>query len=169
VSILVCYDGSRSAKEALAVAAKTISAEPITLLHIWAPPQAVLADSFADPGVTADPSVEDLERFCLDRAQVILTEGHDLARSLGIEVEELLVRGDDATWRTILDTTAERQCRLIVVGTRGRTAVQSNLLGSVSNAVVHRSQIPVLIVPGPSPTPAPTHERETSAVALAQD
>jgi nucleotide-binding universal stress UspA family protein len=167
VSILVCYDGSRSAKEALAVAAKTLSAEPITLLHIWAPPQAVLADSFADPGVTADPSMEDLERFCLDRARVILAEGHDLARSLGIEVEELLVRGDGVAWRTILDTAAERQCRLIVVGTRGRTAVQSNLLGSVSNAVVHHSQVPVLIVPGPSP--APTPELDTSAVALAQD
>jgi nucleotide-binding universal stress UspA family protein len=166
VSTLVCYDGSRSAKEALAVAAKTLSAEPITLLHIWAPPQAVLADSFADPGVTADPSLEDLERFCLERAQVILTEGHELARALGIEVEQLLVRSGGAAWRTILDTAVERECRLIVVGTRGRTAVQSNLLGSVSNAVVHHSQIPVLIVPGPSP--APTHEPDAEAVALGQ-
>jgi nucleotide-binding universal stress UspA family protein len=167
VSILVCYDGSRSAKEALAVAAKTLSAEPITLLHIWAPPQAVLADSFADPGVTADPSFEDLERFCLERARVIVTEGHDLARSLGIEVDELLVRSDGAAWQTILDTATERECGLIVLGTRGRTAVQSNLLGSVSHAVVHHSQIPVLIVPGPVAKPA--DERDAGPVALAHD
>jgi nucleotide-binding universal stress UspA family protein len=167
VSILVCYDGSHSAREALAVAAKTLSAEPITLVHIWAPPQAVLADSFADPGVTADPSVEDLERFCLDRARVILAEGQDLARSLGIEVEELLVRSGGATWRTILDTAADRDCQLIVLGTRGRTAVQSNLLGSVSNAVVHHSHIPVLIVPGP--VAKPTHGVTAAVGAAARD
>jgi nucleotide-binding universal stress UspA family protein len=50
-------------------------------------------------------------------------------------------------WHTILDVAGGVDADLIVVGTRGANAVQEQLLGSVSNGVVHHSRRPVLIVP----------------------
>ncbi len=150
MSILICYDGSLSAEEALSVAASTLSSHQITLLHVWERPYAILADGFSDPGIAVGPSDADLERSCLERAQEVLTEGHDRARALGLQVEERLEPDHVTVWGTILDVAHELASELIVIGTRGRTAVQPNLLGSVSGAMVHHSDVPVLVVPGPS-------------------
>ena len=57
-------------------------------------------------------------------------------------------RTDETVWRTIIDVAEELSASLLVLGTRGTTAVKSHLLGSVSNAVIHHSSRPVLVVPG---------------------
>jgi nucleotide-binding universal stress UspA family protein len=150
MSILVCYDGSSSAKEAISVAEATLSKDNIVLLHVWNAPVAFLADAFSDPGIVADPSVAELEQLALERAQTIAAEGRELARARGLEVDVRLERNDSGVWSTILDVAGDTDAELIVIGTRGRTAVQSALLGSVSGAVVHHSGRPVLVVPVPA-------------------
>ncbi len=50
MSILICYDGSPSAKRAVSVASATLPHGHATLLHVWEPPAAFLADAFGDPG-----------------------------------------------------------------------------------------------------------------------
>lgn len=52
--------------------------------------------------------------------------------------------------QTILDVGEGTGATLIVIGTQGTTAVLTDLLGSVSNAVVHRSRPPALVVPARS-------------------
>ena len=37
-------------------------------------------------------------------------------------------------------------CDIIIIGTRGMSGIKERLLGSVSNHIVHKSSIPVLIV-----------------------
>jgi nucleotide-binding universal stress UspA family protein len=160
MSILICYDGSRSAKEAIAVAANTLASNEITLLHVWDRPGAVRADVFRNPDVVAGPSFADRERDWMQHGQTIVSEGQDLARSLGVEVDERLEPARVTVWRTILDVAHELASELIVVGTRGRTAVQPNLLGFVAVSVVHHSDVPVLVVPMPLLTTAtPMHEK----------
>jgi nucleotide-binding universal stress UspA family protein len=146
MSIVLCYDGSASAKKAIAVAQATLSNAAITLLHVWNPPDAFLPDAFGTLGL-ADPPVAELERLALERAQTIAGEGRELAHALGLDVAVRVERNDSSVWRTILDVAEESEAELIVIGTRGRTAVQSALLGSVSGAVVHHSAKPVLVVP----------------------
>jgi nucleotide-binding universal stress UspA family protein len=46
----------------------------------------------------------------------------------------------------LLKQIAEGQHDLVVMGSRGRGAVRSALLGSVSHHVLHHSDVPVLIV-----------------------
>ncbi len=46
----------------------------------------------------------------------------------------------------ILDFAKEKKFDLIVIGARGFGSVKGIFLGSVSNAVVHKSKIPVLVV-----------------------
>jgi nucleotide-binding universal stress UspA family protein len=148
--ILICYDGSPSAKHAVAAAHATLGHKAVTLLHVWNPPAEFAADSFSLPSSPSGPSIVELERFAVERAQVIAEEGQQLARQLGLPVEALVVRNETAVWSTILDVAAETDAELIVIGTHGATAVQSHLLGSVSNAVVHHSERPVLVVPASS-------------------
>ena len=47
----------------------------------------------------------------------------------------------------LIDVAVSHQAGLIVVGTRGRSDVASMLLGSVAHEVVHKSPLPVLVVP----------------------
>jgi nucleotide-binding universal stress UspA family protein len=48
--------------------------------------------------------------------------------------------------QTILDTAAEENCFVIVMGTRGRSKIQKALMGSVSDYVLKNANTPVIIV-----------------------
>jgi nucleotide-binding universal stress UspA family protein len=149
MSTLVCYDGSASAKRAIAVAQATLAHDGMVVLHVWNPPNAILADAFSDPGATQIPPAEKMEELALEYANKVLAEGRELAARDGLQPETRLERNDSSVWSTILGVAEELDAAVIVVGTRGRTAVQSSLLGSVSGAVVHHSERPVLVVPAP--------------------
>ena len=62
MSILISYDGSPSAKHALAVAAAVMPASRVTLMHVWNPPDPILHDSFGAPDVVAGASGRSLDR-----------------------------------------------------------------------------------------------------------
>ena len=147
MSILICYDGSASAKHLLAITEKVVDNAPTVLLHVWSPPERVLADAFADRQDDRGPTYEELETWVRERAADTLNEGQALAESLGVTVTPLSERNRSTVPDTILEVADELDAELIVTGTRGATAVQSGLLGSVSGAVVHRTRRPVLVVP----------------------
>jgi nucleotide-binding universal stress UspA family protein len=50
----------------------------------------------------------------------------------------------------ILNVTDEEGCDLIILGTHGKGFLKQTFLGSVSNAILHRAQKPVLLIPFPS-------------------
>ena len=47
----------------------------------------------------------------------------------------------------LIDVAQSHQAGLIVIGTRGRSDIASMLLGSVAHEAVHKSPLPVLVVP----------------------
>ncbi len=148
MTIVICYDGSDSAKRAIGMAHSIVGDRPATLLHVWSPPDQVLADSFS---TRAGPvaSLAEFEAAAREWAEQVTRDGCELARQAGFAVEPRVERAGVSVWKTILDAADELDAEAIVLGTRGRTAVQSALLGSVSNAVVHHSRRPTLIVPLP--------------------
>jgi nucleotide-binding universal stress UspA family protein len=151
MSTLICYDGSPSAKRALSVAASAVDGAPAVLLNVWNPPQRVLADSFGITEHDAGPSFVALEELIAHRAAGVLADGEELAGRLGFAVTSRQEVNRSSVWQTILDVADEVDASLIVTGTHGTTAVQSDLLGSVSNALVHHARRPVLVVPTPDP------------------
>jgi nucleotide-binding universal stress UspA family protein len=77
-------------------------------------------------------------RVALDRAQT-------LARQENCEADEEILEGTAA--EQIVELAQARNAPLIVVGSRGLGAVTGALLGSVSSAIIHRADRPVLVVP----------------------
>ncbi|HEY5716310.1 MAG TPA: universal stress protein [Psychromonas sp.] len=67
------------------------------------------------------------------------------ARSEGIETHAIFIEGVPAL--SILDLVQKMNADLIVVGTHGHGAVSRLFLGSVSKAIVNKSECPVLLIP----------------------
>jgi nucleotide-binding universal stress UspA family protein len=74
---------------------------------------------------------------------------HTAARAIhaGVPHVALLKWGNVA--ETILQTAAEEQCDLIVLGSRGLSGFKRLMLGSISNAVAAKAQCPVLVIKQP--------------------
>lgn len=62
----------------------------------------------------------------------------------GISSEIILERGEPGP--VITATADDKKSDLIVLGSRGKGAVKSILLGSVSNYVLHHTKVPVLLI-----------------------
>ena len=120
------------------------------LLHVWNPPERVLSDAFGLKDEDAGLTYEKLQTAIEHRAATVLAQGQERAAQQGVTVTVRQERNSSSVWQTILNVADEIDAALIVTGTHGATAVQSNLLGSVSNALVHHSRRPVLVVPDPS-------------------
>ncbi|HEX5193196.1 MAG TPA: universal stress protein [Solirubrobacteraceae bacterium] len=149
LSTLICYDGSASAEHALDLARQMLDRYQKVLLTVWTVPERIHADSFGYESPPGAPSYEQLCELVEQAAQESAEQGAQMAAQLGLDVQIRVERNRSTVWRTILDVADELDSDLIVVGTRGTTAVQSGLLGSVSGSLVHESRRPVLLVPTP--------------------
>jgi nucleotide-binding universal stress UspA family protein len=142
--LLIAYDGSEQAGEAIDFAAKIFAAgTPATVLFAWEP-TAIYAGTLGMP-VAAIPA-EAVERD--EAAATRLAEaGAERARALGLDAHGRVEEATTSAWRTIVDAAERDHADLIVMGTRGLSGVKSLLLGSCSHHVAQHALSPVLIVP----------------------
>ena len=133
--ILIATDGSSGANEAVetGLALARESGAKATLVYVRRGPHAFLGEPFYQSGLT--------EEF--GRARAALSAGAARATELGIEADTEILEGHAAS--RILELARAREARLIVVGSRGRSAVAEALLGSVSNELVQKADRPVLV------------------------
>jgi len=146
--ILIAYDGSADARSAVDHAAKLWPAGPVAVVTIWTPFIEVLTHTGAGlaPGIV---NYEEIDEASAKNALERANEGAELARAAGLEAQARARRQDTTTAAAILDEAADVGASAIVVGTRGLTGIKSILLGSVSHAVLHHADLPVLVVPSP--------------------
>ena len=78
-------------------------------------------------------------------AAAAAAEARGIDPSVAVEPLVVGLRPLDA----LIETAAERAARLIVVGSMGETPILGAILGSVPHKLLHRSRIPVLVVPHP--------------------
>lgn len=124
---------NRAASIARAFAARLV------LLHVAAPdPDFVGFD--VGPQSVRDARARELR----DEHRELQRRADDL-RERGIDVEALLVQGP--TVDTILGKAAHLDADLLVLGSHGHGALHRALVGSVSEGVLRRGLLPVLIVP----------------------
>lgn len=128
----------RAAGFADALAAKLV------FLHIVAPEPAFVGyDAYAYPG-------RDARAGELREEKKLLTETVEGVRELGIDASAYMK--ESPVVEGILEFAEEHQIDLIVVGTHGKGAIKRALLGSVSQQILHKTRIPVLIIPPTTPT-----------------
>lgn len=80
----------------------------------------------------------------LEEARAALEMAEVEAERVGVPYESEILEGDPAS--CIVDAALYRDADLLVVGSRGRGALTSALIGSVSHEVTERSSVPVMIV-----------------------
>ncbi|MGQ0795923.1 MAG: universal stress protein [Nitrosopumilaceae archaeon] len=84
------------------------------------------------------------EKELRKRGKEIMEEAKVRCAQNGIVFNEKITDGHES--EEIVGYAAEKNFDLIVIGARGLGSVKEVFLGSVSNSVLHKSKVPVLIV-----------------------
>jgi nucleotide-binding universal stress UspA family protein len=148
--ILIAFDGSAAARQAVSDAARLMRPRRTLVLTVW---EAALAYATvaSSPDVGMTPTVDPSTVLMVDdelrrQAERVSGEGAELARSLGLDAEPLVVPDSGDVARAILDVARERQAAVIVMGSRGLSGLRARLEGSASKSVAKHAQCPVVIV-----------------------
>lgn len=143
--ILVPYDGSNGAEMALVKAtelARMCDAHLIILTvyrhHSMLEASLSMVRGNTDPGGNLDATMRQTARDAADYAK-----SH--ARDAGVEKVSAFIKAGQPA-RTIASMAKEKECDLIVLGSRGLGATENYLLGSVSHKVTGLAHCPVLVV-----------------------
>ncbi len=146
--LLLCYDGSAGSQAAVDLAARLFGGMPVTVLTVWESFTDVLARSAAGlPYVQGMADVQQIDAAAQKQALATATEGAERAQGAGTAAEARTEQRVGSVADTILAVAAEGDAEAILLGTRGRGGLKSLFLGSVSHAVVHLADRPVLVVP----------------------
>ena len=165
--VLLCFDGSADAANAIAVAGTLLGPREATVLTVWEP---VAMWQPYDPAAVLSAGVTRLssERLGLDEiaseiARATMQRGVELAREAGFSASGELKSGK--AWRAICEAAEKMAAAPIVLGARGLSRMQSLLLGSVSSAVAAHANQALLIVPAPPPEAEPASRPAARASA----
>lgn len=136
--IVLGYDGSDGSKAALRVAVTVAKAfdAPLTIVFGYEP----------NPmgGETADYK-DQLEKIGSAHLAAAVEEAKALDASVAVESIVAPLRPVES----LLEASLERGARVIVVGGTGDRPIMGAILGSVPHKLLHRSTVPVLVVPTP--------------------
>ena len=156
--IVISYDGSPDAQEAIARGAEVLRGQQAIVLTVWQP-----FDSAAlglSGGVTDMRQGDDASRI---HAQQLAQDGARLATEAGFEATPRIVDRRTTIADAILDQADALDATAILIGSRGLTGLKSLLLGSVSHAVIQHADRPVIVVASPEVAAARAHERSTAS------
>lgn len=156
LAVLVAVDGSNASNRAVQYAALQAAVNPrlrIVLLNVQ--PRIISGN------VRRFASRVQIEAYAQEQAEAAMRPAARILDKAGVRHGRRVATGSVA--ETILETAADSQCGRIVLGTRGRGAAKSLLLGSVAYGVVHHAEVPVTVVkqalPAPVLLPGPAARR----------
>jgi nucleotide-binding universal stress UspA family protein len=135
---VVGYDGSACAKAALKAAADLAESTGAGLVVVF---------GYEPPSMRAGGPVGYQKDAIEAIGEERLAEAAAALAGTSVPVETLAVPALPV--EGLLETAAARGASLIVIGTRGETPLMGAVLGSTAYKLLHRSPLPVLVVPAP--------------------
>src|SRR5436309_15603386 len=111
--VLIAYDGSAAAREAVRVAAKLMGACHMLVVTVWEDGLAYAAQPMAPDQMAMTPMVNpevahDVDHGMHQHAERVCHSGADLARSLGVAADPLAVPDEGNVSATFLAVARER-------------------------------------------------------------
>jgi len=133
-NILVPFDNSVISKRALnkAIVLANLTDAKITLVHVISYPK------------TIAKIVGPYKGTMIAYAKKFMDEVKKYSTSENVMVETQILYGNSA--EEILKLMGKKKFELVVMGRKGTTKITGPSLGSVSNSLVQRSKVPVLVV-----------------------
>jgi nucleotide-binding universal stress UspA family protein len=142
--VIICYDGSTKAAEALAYAAALLPGAPAAVVTVWRPiVEELLATAGTTPAIADPAEANERQRRA---ARELAREGASSAAEAGLAVEAIVVETTGPIWEGIEQAAEQHDARLIVCGT-DRSGLRTALPGSVAAALVDHASRPVLVRP----------------------
>ncbi|WP_123537218.1 universal stress protein [Halosimplex salinum] len=137
--ILVPVDRSEQAHEAFDFVAEEFDDAEVVLLHVINP---------AEAGYSAQASIPTFSEEWYEGEKAAAEELFGEIAALAADTELTVTREIEVgkPIRAIVDYAADHDVDQIVMGSHGRSGVTRILLGSVAEAVVRRSPVPVTVV-----------------------
>jgi nucleotide-binding universal stress UspA family protein len=152
--VVIAYDGSPAADQAILEGGALLSGRPALVLVVW---KAGLGFELVElPAATIglppasldiDTAVE-IDQAMQERAQALASHGAGLAREAGFEAEGLAVADEVhvPVAETIVRVARERDAAAVVVGAHGHGRLSEVILGSTSRDVIRHALSPVVVV-----------------------
>ena len=137
MAVLVAYDGSGPAQEALEHAVDQYGDREIILLR-------VIEVAGGATGAGLNLAQETLREQRKEVTEELSEEVADLINTEGLDLRMESVVGRPA--QEIVDFAEEHDVDHIIVGNHGREGISRVLLGSVAEKVVRRAHVPVTVV-----------------------
>lgn len=134
-NVLVPIDGSKASLKALnsAIEIAQMSGAQITILHVI-------------PAIeeSTKSRIEKFEKQIEKQGQGILDDAATIAKKQKVKFKTSLTR--DSPGHAIVRLAKKGKFDHVVMSTTGTGSAQDDMLGSVSNYVVHKSEIPVYLI-----------------------
>jgi len=137
--ILVAYDGSKAAEDALEQAimlAKDNESTELEVIHVYNIPNFMIGEAIFTAPAGHEQEVIAFSKAVIEKAKRLLKDTPHYKVSLHY--------GNPA--KVILEQAEETKCDLIVMGSKGISGIMEFMIGSVSHNIVLHAKVPVLIV-----------------------
>jgi len=144
--LLVCYDGSEGAREALEAATRVLASREAVVACYWQP-FGVATRRFAVDLLELVQDADSINEREEAQARQLADEGAERARAAGLDAEAAAVKISTPIDEAILNHAEDIDAAAIVLGSRSRSSLRSLILGDVANEVVQRATRPVFVSP----------------------
>jgi nucleotide-binding universal stress UspA family protein len=140
MKLLVAVDGSKNAVKATKYAVKLLGAingdRSITLISVHDDTGLLHATRFVGKDVVQD--------YLRETADKDLADAHKVLERADLKHDMIIRTGRVA--QEIVDTASKGKYDMIVMGSKGRSALKDLLIGSIAQRVLGLSKVPVLLV-----------------------
>lgn len=142
--ILVTTDGSKQARKAIEYAARFAkqTGATVTLISV------IDKSSFVPLSIPVTASAkltEPIENYLKRAAESYIEEAEKIFRTGGVPVRKVIRSGHPV--EEIIKEAEKSKVDLIIIGSRGKSALKAAVLGSVTFGIINKeSKVPVLVV-----------------------